>query len=159
MSIYQRGKSKGRECISTGEAGARTSRDLGHHLLHPLILRLLVLCAPADPNFLTHALRAIIYVSPSTSSTKITDCLRILRKACGQRVLKVLSEFDKPDQSFKWWLLGCVPEQIKFHNVQKFTIKTGISSSFLFFCNVQHVHCNQSKFGVKNVYILTILDI
>ena len=35
-----------RECVSTGAAGAR--RSLGHHLLHPLILRLLVLCAPAD---------------------------------------------------------------------------------------------------------------
>jgi len=38
-----------RECIITGAAGARTRRSLGHHLLHPLmILRLLVLCAPAD---------------------------------------------------------------------------------------------------------------
>jgi hypothetical protein len=37
-----------RECVSTGAAGARTHRSLGHHLLHPLILRLLVLCAPAD---------------------------------------------------------------------------------------------------------------
>ena len=30
-----------------GAAGARTRRSLGHHLLHPLILRLLVLGAPA----------------------------------------------------------------------------------------------------------------
>ena len=30
-----------------GAAGARTRGSLGHHLLHPLILRLLVLCAPA----------------------------------------------------------------------------------------------------------------
>ena len=37
-----------RECVSMGVAGARTRRSLGHHLLHPLILRLLVLCAPAD---------------------------------------------------------------------------------------------------------------
>ena len=37
-----------RECVSTGAAGAQTRRYLGHHLLHPLILRLLVLCAPAD---------------------------------------------------------------------------------------------------------------
>jgi hypothetical protein len=37
-----------RECVSTGAAGARTHRSLGHHLLHPLILRLLVLCALAD---------------------------------------------------------------------------------------------------------------
>ena len=36
-----------RECVSTDAAGARTRRSLGHHLLHPLILRLLVLCAPA----------------------------------------------------------------------------------------------------------------
>ena len=37
-----------RECVSTGAAGARTRRSFGHHLLHPLFLRLLVLCAPAD---------------------------------------------------------------------------------------------------------------
>ena len=37
-----------RECVSTGAAGARTRRFSEHHLLHPLILRLLVLCAPAD---------------------------------------------------------------------------------------------------------------
>ena len=36
-----------RECVSVGAAGARTRRSLGYHLLHPLILRLLVLCAPA----------------------------------------------------------------------------------------------------------------
>ena len=32
---------------STGAVGAQTRRSLGHHFLHPLILRLLVLCAPA----------------------------------------------------------------------------------------------------------------
>ena len=37
-----------RECVRTGAAGARTRRSLGHQLLHLLILRLLVLCAPAD---------------------------------------------------------------------------------------------------------------
>ena len=37
-----------RECVSTGAAGAQTCRSLGNHLLHPQILRLLVLCAPAD---------------------------------------------------------------------------------------------------------------
>ena len=37
-----------RECVSTGAAGAQTRISLGRHLLHPLILRLLVLCAPAD---------------------------------------------------------------------------------------------------------------
>ena len=31
-----------RECVSTGAAGARTRRSLRHHLLHPLILRLLI---------------------------------------------------------------------------------------------------------------------
>ena len=36
---------KYRECVSTGAAGAGTRRSLGHHLLHPLILRILVLCA------------------------------------------------------------------------------------------------------------------
>ena len=38
---------KARECVSTGAAGALTYSSLGHHFLHPLILRLLVLCAPA----------------------------------------------------------------------------------------------------------------
>ena len=38
---------KGRECVSTGAAGAQTRRSLGHHLLQLLIPRLLVLCAPA----------------------------------------------------------------------------------------------------------------
>ena len=37
-----------RECVKAGAAGARTRRNLGHHLLHPLILRLLVLSTPAD---------------------------------------------------------------------------------------------------------------
>ena len=36
------------EFVSMGSAGARTRRSLGHHLLHLQILRLLVLCAPAD---------------------------------------------------------------------------------------------------------------
>ena len=36
-----------RECVSTSAAGARTRRSLGHHLLHPLILRLVVVYAPA----------------------------------------------------------------------------------------------------------------
>ena len=36
-----------REWVSTGAAGAWARRSLGHHLLHPLIKRLLVLCAPA----------------------------------------------------------------------------------------------------------------
>ena len=44
-SVYNFEKYIGiRECV---RAGARTRRSLGHHLLHPLILRLLVLCAPA----------------------------------------------------------------------------------------------------------------
>ena len=36
-----------RECVSMGAAGAQTRRSLGHHLLHQLILKPLVLCAPA----------------------------------------------------------------------------------------------------------------
>ena len=52
---------KSRECVSTG---ARTRRSLGHHLLHPQILRILVLLklagfeaqiseqtAPVDTNY------------------------------------------------------------------------------------------------------------
>ena len=46
LRIRQRRKAH-RECVSTGAAGSQTQRSLGHHLLHPLILRLLVLCAPA----------------------------------------------------------------------------------------------------------------
>ena len=37
-----------RECVSTSAGGAWTRRSLGHYLLHPLILRLLVLCAPSS---------------------------------------------------------------------------------------------------------------
>ena len=37
-----------RECVGTGAAGTQTRRSLGHPLLHPLNLRLLVLCAPTD---------------------------------------------------------------------------------------------------------------
>ena len=37
-----------RECVSTGAAVAQTCRSLGHQLLHPLILRRLVICSPAD---------------------------------------------------------------------------------------------------------------
>ena len=37
-----------RECISTDAAGAPTCRSLGHHLLHPQIVRLSVLLKPAD---------------------------------------------------------------------------------------------------------------
>ena len=33
-----------RECVRAGAAGAGTRRSLGYHLLHPLIMRLLVLC-------------------------------------------------------------------------------------------------------------------
>ena len=36
-----------RECVRAGAAGSRTRRTWGHHLLHPLILRLVVLYAPA----------------------------------------------------------------------------------------------------------------
>ena len=54
-----------RECVSTGAAGARTRRFLGHHFLHPLFLRLLVLCAPAD-----------FKVQSSLFSFYRTDCTR-----------------------------------------------------------------------------------
>ena len=40
-------KATPRECVRAGAAGAQTRRSLGHHLLHPLILMLLVLSAPA----------------------------------------------------------------------------------------------------------------
>ena len=35
-----------RERVSTGAVGAHNRRSLGYHLLHPLILRLSVLCVP-----------------------------------------------------------------------------------------------------------------
>ena len=48
LGISNKPKSEAyREYVRAGAAGARTRRSLGHHLLHPLILRLLVLCAPA----------------------------------------------------------------------------------------------------------------
>ena len=37
-----------RECVSMGAAGAQIRRSVGHHLLHPQILRLLVLLKLAD---------------------------------------------------------------------------------------------------------------
>ena len=50
-----------RECVSTGAAGARTRRSLGHHLLHPLIFRPRTLFyrthCTRRYKFLTHALR------------------------------------------------------------------------------------------------------
>ena len=49
-----------RECVNTGAAGAQTRRSLGHHLLHPLILRPRALFYRTDctrrSKFLTHAL-------------------------------------------------------------------------------------------------------
>ena len=50
-----------RECVSTGAAGAQTCRSLGHHLLHPQILRPRALFYRTDYNrrskFLTLALK------------------------------------------------------------------------------------------------------
>ena len=51
-------------CISTGAAGTKTRRSLGHHLLHPQILRPRALfCKKKDctrsSKFLTHALGPI----------------------------------------------------------------------------------------------------
>ena len=37
-----------RECVSTGAADVQTRRSLGHYLLHPQILRLLVLLKPGN---------------------------------------------------------------------------------------------------------------
>ena len=60
-----------RECVSTGLAGARTRRSLGHHLLHPLILRPRALFDRTDctrrSKFLTHTLQSfwIILLSPN----------------------------------------------------------------------------------------------
>ena len=48
-----------RECVSMGAEGAQTRRSLGHNLLHLLIFRLLVPCAPADfeaqSSFIVHS--------------------------------------------------------------------------------------------------------
>ena len=43
MILVSKFIAQARECVSTGAAGAQTRRSLGHRL----ILRLLVLCAPA----------------------------------------------------------------------------------------------------------------
>ena len=49
-----------RECVRAGAAGSRTRRSLGHHLLHPLILRPRALFYSTDctrrSKFLTHSL-------------------------------------------------------------------------------------------------------
>ena len=45
------------ECVSMGAAGAQIRRSLGHHLLHPQILRLLVLLKPTAQI----GLRALFY--------------------------------------------------------------------------------------------------
>ena len=88
--IYKRSFQKVfRECVSKGAAGARTHRSLGHHLLHPQILRLLVLCAPADlwpralfyrtdctrrSKILTHALHCTLFFCSSyIQSTCVTN--------------------------------------------------------------------------------------
>ena len=47
VTITRRHEEINWECVSTGAAGAQTRRSLGHHLLYPLILRLLLLCAPS----------------------------------------------------------------------------------------------------------------
>ena len=47
VKCFTESGNKNRECVRAGAAGARTRKSLGHHLLHPLILRLLVICAPA----------------------------------------------------------------------------------------------------------------
>ena len=65
-----------------GAAGVRTLRSLGQHLLHPLILRLLVLCAPADfeaqrtnctrrYKFLTHTLKGTVFIDLRFKKTKL----------------------------------------------------------------------------------------
>ena len=57
LLVFQFSVFSTRECVRAGAAGACTRRSLGHHLLHPLILRLLVLCAPAD----FEAQRSLLY--------------------------------------------------------------------------------------------------
>ena len=47
QTIFSTAMLVNREFVSMGAAGAWTCRFLGLHLLHPLILRLLVLCVPA----------------------------------------------------------------------------------------------------------------
>ena len=72
--------SKPRGCISTDAAGSRTCRSLKHHLLHPLILRLFVLCAPADfeahSSLLWNRLHPQIQIPnpyPETASDSLSD--------------------------------------------------------------------------------------
>ena len=47
VSKYSFDKITTRDWVSRVAAGAQTHRSLGHHLLHPQILRLLVLLKPA----------------------------------------------------------------------------------------------------------------
>ena len=97
---------------------AQTRRSLGHHLLHPLILRLLVLCAPADfetqsspgctctrrSKFLTHCLSLPVplknyrrpkWMDPSASQEYL---LRLIYKnsKCQELTLQIV--FSEPAQ-------------------------------------------------------------
>ena len=60
---------RGRECVRMGAAGAQTLRSLGHHFMHLLILRVLVLCATTDfetqSSLLQNRLHSQIQISNS----------------------------------------------------------------------------------------------
>ena len=91
-----------RECVSTGAAGARTRRSLGHHLLHPLIFRLLVLCAPTD--FEGH-------ITKSSGSFSVDMFLKLILQSfslLSQRYLRIWTKNCKGSRfngnSGKCWL-------------------------------------------------------
>ena len=59
FSVLRSGHQKFRECVRTGAVGAQTCRSLGYHLLHPLILRLLVLFAPTVQRYTYRVIQTI----------------------------------------------------------------------------------------------------
>ena len=69
------------ECISMGVAGAWTRRSLGHNLLHPRILRLNVLLAPA--NFEAHlSLLFTGAIGGKTSKTAVLPWFCKIKHGC-----------------------------------------------------------------------------
>ena len=72
-----------RECVRTGAEGAQTRRSLGHHLLHPLILRLLVLYV--HPLILRP--RALFYRTDCTRRSKFLTHALLINVAMTKKFL------------------------------------------------------------------------
>ena len=73
-----------RECVSTGAVGEQTCRSLGHHLLHPMILRPRALFYRTDcthiSKFLTHTLNNLFLKLSFTLFFRSASPEKILKK-------------------------------------------------------------------------------